>query len=316
MEKISRRKFLKLAGYGCGSLFLLQLFSRLGLDQLFAGEFNGRARRQIQTDHDLVAVKGEDPKVITRKAIEALGGMSKFVKPGSTVVVKPNIGWDRAPEYAANTNPGVVAALVEMCFEAGAKRVNVFDNPCNSGERTYESSGIREAAQKAGAQVYFVDTWNYVKAVFEYDSPMKGWPIFRDAIECDTFINVPVLKHHGLTGLTMGMKNLMGVCGGSRGLMHFDNARKLADVADFIKPELTVIDAFRVLTRNGPTGGNLADVKLTQTVIASADIALADVYAARFAGKDPGSISVITEAVKRGLVSLDYSNKDILELTA
>jgi len=134
--------------------------------------------------------------------------MSKFVSVGSVVVVKPNIGWDRSPQTGANTNPAVVAALVEMCYDAGAKRVNVFDNTCNAAQRCYETSGIKKAAEEKGARVYYTDEWNFIKAQFPYDSPMQGWPVFRDAIVCDTFINVPVLKHHGLTGLTLGMKTL------------------------------------------------------------------------------------------------------------
>ena len=315
MEKISRRQFLKLFGCGAGSFFLLHLLSRAGLAQLSDNKFNGRPKRKIETAHDLVAVKGADPKAITHKAVESLGGMGKFVKPGATVVIKPNIGWDRSPEYAANTNPGVVAALVEMCVAAGAKRVNVFDITCNSNQRTYESSGILKAARDAGAKVYFADDWNFVNASFGYDSLMQNWPVFRDAIECDTFINVPVLKHHGLTKLTLGMKNLMGVCGGNRGKIHSDIGRKLVDMADFIRPELTVIDAYRVLTRNGPTGGNLEDVELRQTVIASADIGLADVYAAKFAGVDPETVPFIAHAIERGFARKDYAGRDILELT-
>lgn len=315
MKKFSRRQFLKFFGYGIGSLSIINLLSHLGLTSLFAKQSNGRPKRRIKAEHDLVAVKGDDPAAITRKAIESLGGMGKFVRAGYTVVIKPNIAWDRSVEYAANTNPAVVAALVELCFASGAKRVNVFDNSCNSAKRCYENSGIMKAALEKGARVYYMDSWNFVKANFAYVSPMEDWPIFRDAIECDTFINVPVLKHHGLTGLTLGMKNLMGICGGSRGTIHLNIGRKLVDLADFIYPELTVIDAYRVLTKHGPTGGNLEDVKLMRTVIASPDFTLADIYAARMMDKDPNSVSYIANAIERGFGSCDYSQKDIAELT-
>ncbi|MDD5347873.1 MAG: DUF362 domain-containing protein, partial [Candidatus Omnitrophica bacterium] len=163
--------------------------------------------------------------------------------------------------------------------------------------------------------VYYFDGWNVVKAHFDYHSLMEGWPVSRDAVECDTFINVPVLKHHGSTSLTLGMKNMMGICGGNRGLMHVDLNRKIFEIADFITPNLTVIDAFRYLERNGPSGGSLADVRLLQTVIASADFVLADVYAARFVGRDPNGIGYIANAVERGLGKPYYADKDILEVS-
>jgi uncharacterized protein (DUF362 family) len=202
-----------------------------------------------------------------------------------------------------------------MCFEAGARRVNVFDNTCNAPERAYDTSGLRTAAQASGAAVYYFDNWNVVKAHFDYPSLMEGWPIARDAVECDVFINVPVLKHHDITGLTLGMKNLMGICGGNRGLMHVDLNRKIFETADFIRPDLTVIDAVRYLFRNGPSGGSLNDVRTLDTVIASADFVLADVYAARLVEKDPNGIGYIAEAIGRGLGKAQYDDKDIVETT-
>lgn len=265
----------------------------------------------IVADHDLVVAKGEDSYKNTVTAIEALGGMGRFVKKGSVVVVKPNMAWDRNPAQAANTDPQVVAALVELCYKAGAERVNVFDVPCNDDKRVYENSGIQKAAKEKGAHVYFADHWNVVKAKFPYPSPMEKWPILRDAVKCDTFINVPVLKHHRLTNLTLSMKNLMGVCSGTRGLIHVDIARKLVDLTDFIHPDLTVIDATRVLVRNGPSGGNLEDVVGLNTVVASGDPTLADMYACHLVEKDPMSVSYIKEAVRRKFGKTDLSKADI-----
>jgi uncharacterized protein (DUF362 family) len=245
------------------------------------------------------------------KVIAALGGMEKFVKKGDVVVVKPNIGWDRGPEQGANTEPRVVSALIDMCYKAGAKRVNVFDVTCNDERRCYENSGIKKAATDSGAQVYFPNHWNIVKAVFPYNSPMKGWPILRDAVECDVFINVPVLKNHCLTALTLSIKNLMGVCSGNRGTMHVDIGRKLADLADFIRPELTVIDATRVLTRNGPSGGDPADVLAMNKVFASADAVLADSYAAGLMNIEPLSISYIKESTVKGLGMADIARANV-----
>ncbi|HRZ14903.1 MAG TPA: DUF362 domain-containing protein [Candidatus Omnitrophota bacterium] len=315
-KPVTRRGLMQ---FGLGSLLSLcvsQLIPPAVFAQLAGVTSNGRVKKQIKGDHDLAAVQGDDPAVITRKAVEAMGGMSRFVKKDAVVVVKPNMAWDRAPEYAANTNPQVVATLVQMCYECGARRVNVFDNPCNSAQRVYENTGIMRAAKEKGARVYFMDSWNFLKARFAYDSPMRDWPVFRDAIECDTFINVPIVKHHGLTGLTLSMKNLMGVCGGTRGLIHLDIGRKLVDITDFIAPDLTVVDAFRVLMRHGPSGGSLDDVALKRQVFAATDPTLADVYACRIMDVDYNTIPYIAEAIDRGMGAYDLGAADIVELKA
>ncbi|OGW71967.1 MAG: hypothetical protein A2047_02415 [Omnitrophica bacterium GWA2_41_15] len=274
----------------------------------------GRVTKRIKGMHDLVVAKGEDPYIMTVKAVETMGGMRKFVKKNSAVLIKPNIGWDRSPEQAANTNPYVVGALVDMCFKAGAKRVNIFDRTCNDTKRCYENSGIEKIAREKSANVFSPDDWNVIKAKFNYESPMEGWPVYRDALECDTFINVPILKHHSLTGLTISMKNLMGICSGDRGMMHFDIGTKLAHLTDFIKPDLTVIDAYRVLTRNGPSGGNLEDVLDMKTIMVSPDPVLCDSYAANLMDRDPLSISYIEQAVKLNLGNADIAKADILTI--
>lgn len=315
-KKLPRRDFIKLCFAALAALAANNWLSRLVFSKNSSGNFNGRKKSNIKGTHDLVVTKGDDPYIITRKAVEVMGGMSRFVKKGGSVVIKPNMAWDRGPEYAANTNPQVVAALVQLCFESGVRRVNVFDRTCNSAQRCYESSGIKKAAQEKGANVYFVDDWNFVDAKFDYESPMQDWPIYRDAIVCDTFINVPVLKHHRLANLTISMKNLMGVCGGRRGLIHQNIGRKLADLTDFISPDLTIIDAYRILDDNGPNGGDLKDVKLFKTIIAATDPTLADTYACKLAGRDPLSVSGISEAIDRGFGSSDLSGADIVELSA
>ena len=257
-EPITRRGFIKLLITGLAVLAGSGYFQKRAAAKEVS--VSRRKKKGIKGEHDLVVAEGNDPYKMTVQSINKMGGMERFVKKGDTVVVKPNMAWDRTVEQAANTNPLVVAAIVELCYKAGAKRVNVFDRPCNAAERCYANSGIKKAAQEKGAKVYFVDDWNYVNMRFDYKSPMDDWPIYRDAFECDTFINVPVLKDHGLTNLTLSMKNFMGICGGDRGVIHSNIGRRLVDITDFMGPELTVIDAFRVLTAHGPSGGDLKDV--------------------------------------------------------
>jgi len=311
-KQVSRRKFFKICFGWLAVLLSNNVFIKFAFAK--AQPSSGRPKIGIKGNHDIVLVEGEDPYKNTIKAVELMGGMAKFVKKNSTVVIKPNMAWDRTPEQAANTDPYVVAALVELCYKAGAKRVNIFDNTCNEAQRCYESSGIPEEAKKKGANVYFLDDWNVVKAHFSYKSPMEGWPVYRDAVKCDTFINVPVLKDHRLTRLTLSMKNLMGVCSGIRGIMHVGIGRKLVDISDFINPDLTVIDAHRVLVRNGPSGGDLEDVIKMNKIIVATDPTLADSFASTLAGVDPMAVSYIKAAQERGYGSTDISGADIRRL--
>jgi len=311
-KTVTRRSFLKFLMTGAAALTFSKFLPRSVFAK--AGPVQGRKKKGIKGKHDLVLASGEDPYKMTVEAVKAIGGMEQFVKTGDVVVIKPNIAWDRKPEHGSNTNPMVVAALVELCKKAGAARVNVFDHTCNSAKRCYEKSGIKEAAEAKGAMVYHVDDWNFVQAKFSYDSPMDGWPVFRDAIECDTFINVPVFKHHGLTRLTLSMKNLMGICGGMRGMMHQNIGKKLVDITDFISPDLTVIDGYRMLAKHGPQGGNIDDVIDMKKIIVSTDPTLADLYACKLADVDPNDVPYVKEAINRGFGLTDISKTSINEL--
>lgn len=311
-QQISRAKFLKmLLG---GLLFFISNNAFLKYAFAKASSSGGRPKKGLKGAHDLVVSEGPDPYKNTVSAIEGMGGMGRFVKSGDVVFIKANISWDRSPAQAGNTEPEVVAALIDMCYKAGAKRVNMSDNTCNEARRCYDNSGIAKTARERGAHIHFVDEWNVVKAQFPYNSPMENWPVYREAVDCDTFINVPVLKHHRLTGLTLSMKNLMGVCSGTRGLIHVDIGRKLADLTDFISPDLTVIDATKVLLRHGPSGGNLEDVARMDTIIAGTDPVLTDAYACTLVDRDPLSISYIRSGVQQGYGSADLSKADIIKL--
>jgi uncharacterized protein (DUF362 family) len=308
--ELTRKTFLKTLA--AGGAFLA--FSSNTAKKAFAQNsktIGPRKRRSgVVTDYDLTAVTGEDIDKITRKSVDLLGGMGRFVKSGDTVVVKPNIGWNRAPQYAANTNPAVVTAVIKMCFESGAKTVKVFDNTCNDRKLCYENSGIMKAAKDAGATVFYMDDWKYAPANFaKAGALMQDWPIYRDAIECDAFISVPIAKTHGSGTLTLSIKNLMGMCGGNRGQMHWEMDKKLAEVAGFINPDLNIIDAYNILTANGPRGGNLKDVARKNTIIASADSVLADSYAAETLYNIKGSsIAHIRRSAEYGVGKL-FSEK-------
>jgi len=263
--------------------------------------------------NDLVVASGPSPAAITKAAIEGLGGIKSFIARGDVVVVKPNIGWDRLPAYAATTNPEVVAAVVALCYEAGAKQVKVFDHAVVDPRRCYKQSGIAAAATAAGGSVSFVDDRKFRDMKLP-GVALKSWPLYTEAIEADKFINIPVAKTHGLSTLTLGMKNLMGIMGGSRGRIHQRLDGSLVDLAMTVKPALVIIDAVRILTANGPQGGDLADVKKLDTIIAGRDQVAADAYGATLFGMKGSEIGSVVAGHKAGLGIMDLARLKIKKI--
>jgi uncharacterized protein (DUF362 family) len=255
---------------------------------------------QAKNDAALAIVQGESPAAITKEALAAIGGMKRFVARGDKVMLKPNIGWDRTPELAACTNPEVVKTLVELCLEAGAKEVTVMDNTTNQAQRCYARSGIAEAAKAAGAKVPFVNPFRLKKMLLRGEW-LKEWDVFTDFVEADKIINIPIAKHHSLCRLTMGMKNWLGAIGGARNQLHQKLDEAMVDLAAFFKPTLTVLDAYRILTRNGPQGGRTSDVRLQKTVVASVDPVAADTVGAAFFDIQPQELAYLGIANQRGL---------------
>ena len=292
---MNRREFLKFSG-------ILFVMNRLLLKEVSAKETS------------VVAVaEGRDYGAITRSAINAVGGMGRFVKAGNTVVVKPNMGWDRRPEQAATTHPAVVRAIVEECLKAGAKKVKVFDNPCNDMRRTYENSGIPAALKDLkNVDVRYMEEERYKKVNLK-GTFLKEWELYGEALSADVFINVPIAKHHSLTGLTLALKNMMGIMGGDRGFIHRQIEDALADVNSVVKSHLVVIDATRILTAHGPTGGSLRDVKVLNKVIASTDIVAADAYATGLFGLKPQDMPITVTAAKRGLGEINLEKVRIVK---
>ncbi len=254
----------------------------------------------------LAVARGGDPKAITRAAVAALGGIERFVKAGDDVIVKPNICVDyRSYEYAATTNPEVVAALVELCLGAGAKHVRVMDNPFGgSPESAYARSGIAEAVAAAGGRMEAMVPAKFRETDIPEGRDIRRWPVYQGVLAADVVINVPIAKHHNLARLTLGGKNLMGVIQ-NRGGIHRDLGQRIADLVSLVRPQLTVVDAVRTLMNHGPTGGNLGDVRLTETVIASHDVVAADAYAATLFDLTGPDIAYVRAAAEMGLGTLD-----------
>lgn len=255
----------------------------------FEGAMDVMAQTVKQTEagsagYDLVAVMGGEPDEMFRQAIAQMGGMKKFVKPGSKVVVKPNIGWDKAPELAGNTNPKLVTEIIKQCFAAGAKEVAVFDHTCDDWQKCYKNSGIEAAAKAAGAKVLPADQESYYREIsLPRGKNLKKAKVHNAIMDCDVWINVPVLKNHGGAQLTISMKNHMGIVW-DRGFFHqHDLQQCIADICTMSKPAvLNVVDAYRIMKTNGPRGRSASDVVLAKGLFMSQDIVAVDTAAAKF----------------------------------
>ncbi len=268
-----------------------------------------------QTDYpDLAMVQGDDPARIAKEAVSAIGGIGRFVAKGDVVVIKPNIGWDRTPEQAACTNPDVVRALVELCVEADAKQVIVMDNTINPARRTYARSGIADAAKEAGAKVPYVNP-HHLKKMALNGEWFKEWDVYTDFVEADKIINVPIAKTHSLSRLTMGLKNWLGAVGGPRNQLHQGLDYAMIDLARFFKPALTVLDAYRILLRNGPQGGRLSDAQLHKTVVAGIDYVAVDALGATFFDIKPEELPYLQLASERKIGRIDLGNLKIEKRT-
>jgi uncharacterized protein (DUF362 family) len=256
--------------------------------------------------YDLVAVKGGEPEAMFDRAIDALGGMQGFVPKGSKVVVKPNIGWDVTPERAGNTHPKLVARVIAHCLNAGAKQVSVFDHTCEHWVQCYRNSGIERAVKEAGGKMVSGDSEGYYqKVAVPNGKRLTEAKVHELLLDADVFINVPVLKHHSSSMVTIGMKNLMGVVW-DRGFWHRNDLHQcIADFAAYRKPALTVVDAYNVMKQNGPRGVSAGDVVPMRALIASRDMVAADAAAARLFGAEPEEIRHIRLAAEMNLGRID-----------
>ena len=302
---MKRRDFISksvFAGVAAGAGYTF-----LSLEEAFGNSiFNPKA------PYDLVAVMGGEPVAMYEKGIAEFGGMKNFVKAGQVVVVKPNIGWDRAPEFGANTHPELVGKIVADCLAAGAKDVFVFDNTCDNWQRAYATSGIEKAAKDAGAKVVTGSSeGNYKNVTVPKGKSLKNAKVHEKIIECDVFINVPVLKHHDGAQISLAMKNLMGIVWDRRFWHNNDLQQCIADMVSYRKPDLNIIDGYRVMKRNGPKGVSVSDVSLEKAQIISTDIVAADAAAAKIFGKEPETIGHIKIANDMGFGVMDTSKLNI-----
>ena len=308
---MDRRTFLKTAAVtGVAAM----LFDRLPGAEVSADE-----------TPDLAMVSGGEPAALLDAGLAALGGIGKFVKPGQTVTVKPNIAWDQPPEMAANTHPELVARIVKACFEAGAAKVQVFDTTCNPWRQTYEHSGIAEAAKRAGATVVGGDTANdrnYLETYYAEVPVPKGTTLHAMMVhkfirECDVLINVPVLKVHGGAAVTCCMKNLMGIVSKEyQRKFHASGLNRcIAECASVRRPDLNIVDAYRVMTKRGPRGVDASDVRELGYLLAGRDMVALDTAGAKMLQVPPRKVGYLAEGEELGLGTRDLDSLNIRRIT-
>lgn len=301
-KDIDRRDFLKIAAggavvagtFGGGAGLLYDRENRLASEKRV-----GMVRDYSVPDESkypqVVQMSGSDPEQTLGRAVELLGGISRFIERGDRVAIKPNIGWDRAPKHAANTNPGLVASMVDLCRKAGASEVIVTDASCNDANRAYNRSGIGQKAYNAGARVLLPREDRFREMELQ-GRLLTRWPVYTPLIFADKVINMGICKHHNLTRVTAVMKNWYGILGGQRNLLHQDIHTSIFDLANFMRPTLTVLDAFRVLVRNGPQGGSFSDTEVRNLLVVGTDQVAIDALGATILGNDPREIGYLKMA--------------------
>lgn len=309
---MTRKQFIEMIrniiGASASAVYFQSLFRGIGLAQ--------------GAGFDLVAVKGgNSPADLFKSGISQMGGIQKFVKRGGSVLIKPNIGWDRSPEYGANTNPDLVEAVITECYKAGASKVYIFDHTCDQWQNCYKKSGIEKASSRAGAELVPASSTDYfVKTAIPRGRVLKEALVHKLFLQCDTVISIPVLKHHSSTTLTASMKNLMGVVW-DRGEWHRRDLHQcIADFSTLRKPDLIIIDGWRVMTKNGPRGYSAADTELMKYLFISTDPVAADsasaMVLAKTSGiKSPSDIRYIRIAGEMGLGRNDLTKMNIKRIT-
>lgn len=311
---LDRRRFLKKAAVTCG----LAAGAGAWAYAFYSNDPVRRRPEKIYTFKNyrvagsgeypvMVVVHGRDVEKMARLAIEKLGRMSRFISGGDRVLIKPNVGWDRQPEQAANTNPALVDAVVRLCREAGASAIWVTDVSINDPYRSFARSGIEAAVRKAGGSVRLTTANDFVLTDLK-GQVLQVWPVSRFYHEADKVINMPVVKHHSLSKCTIAMKNWYGILGGRRNRLHQEINASIVDLASAVRPTLTITDATRVLFRNGPTGGNLSDVAIENTIVAGLDEVALDAYCTQFLDLNVADVGFLELGRRRGLGKTDWQS--------
>jgi len=257
----------------------------------------------------LSIVKGSDRAKTAAKAIELLGGIERFIKPGDTVAIKPNIAFASPPMLGATTNPDLVAEVVKLCYKAGAKKVIVTDNPINEPAGCFAISGIGKAVANVGGEIILPKSSYFKNTTLPGGTLIKDWPILYEPFrKANKLIGIAPVKNHHRSGASMAMKNWYGLLGGRRNIFHQDINTIIAELAMLIKPTLVILDGTEVMVTNGPTGGSLSDLKRTNTLIAGCDMVAADSFACGLLDIKVSDLPYLAKAAAAGAGTTDYQS--------
>jgi uncharacterized protein (DUF362 family) len=255
-------------------------------------------------------VRGADRVKTARIAIEMLGGIERFVKPGDKVVIKPNIAFASPAMLGATASPELVAEVVRLCYAKGqAKKVYVTDNPINDPASCFRISGIAKAATAAGAELILPKNHLFKNTTLPKGKLIVNWPIYFGPFEkIDKLIGITPVKHHHRSGASMTMKNFYGLLGGRRNIFHQDINTIIAELSMMVKPTLVILDGTQTMMTNGPTGGSLSDLKRTNTLIASCDMVAADSVGSGLLDLKVSDLPYLSIAEKAGAGTTDYQS--------
>lgn len=312
-SKLFRRDFIKNATVVLSGLFLSPLL------QPTARLFGQKAAGKAGDGSKIVVVKGKDlSKDSIRKMVAegflAMGGIGRFIKKGTKVAIKPNIGWNSPPERAHNTNPDLIEAVAKICLQAGAN-VKIFDRSVNPEKLSYRSSGIAAAAENAGAEIALMDPRRYREVPVPNGLNQKTLMVYEDILDADVVINMPIAKHHSLSTLTMAMKNWMGVLGGNRGRFHWSIDKNIVDFTKAVRADLVILDATRILTAHGPNAGSPSDVRVLHTIVMGTNPVTVDAYATTLFGMKPRDLDYLILAAKEGMGEISLGRMNIVKKT-
>ena len=313
VHNVSRKTFLQKSAAITGGIFAVELFNKI------SGFFSSGKLFAAPADDRLVVVTGSDISKETiekmvQKALAQFGGINSLIKKGMKVVIKPNIAWNAPPENAANTNPYLVETVARLCKNAGAK-VTIFDRTCSSARSSYKRSGIEDAAERAGVKIEFIDDRKFTDVKVPGGLNLTSLSVYKPVLDADFVINMPIAKHHSISELTISMKNLMGVIGGNRGMLHFNMNENLVDFTKTIKTNLVICDCLRILTAHGPNSGTPEDVKETRTIIVGRNPVTVDAYAATLFGRSPSNLKFLVLANKENMGEINPAKMNIQKLT-
>jgi uncharacterized protein (DUF362 family) len=280
------------------------------------GDFNRSAPSALLPDFStagpgkkMAIVTGQDRAAMLRRGLDAIGGIDRFIKPGDRVMIKVNAAFATPALLSATTHPELAAELVRLCRTAGAAAVMVTDNPINDPESCFTLSGIAAAVRAAGAELILPRESFFHPGTLPGGRLIRDWPLLLEPLRGVTkLIGVAPVKHHNRAGASMTMKNWYGLLGGRRNQFHQDINGIIVELAALVKPTFVVLDGTTTMMTNGPTGGSVADLKATNTLIVSTDQVAADACGATLLDKAPSDLPYLTRAAAQGLGTVDYAS--------